>query len=405
MPLLGLLAVGCMDEESSLGINLVDNNLVYNGKTATLTVDRALSVRDDSLLTTNYSYGIIGNYHDATFGRVSAELYSQIALDQTSGDINLSEVTVDSVTITLFKTRTFPDTTHDYTFHFEVMQLAEPILSDTLYYAFNQLPVNPQAIYFDDNVTVRAADSLVTLRLNPSITSILTQQASAEEFLASTKGLRIRLTDAGDEGMFGIDFTNVKTSLTLYYHNYATDTASSHYRFLLGTGAMRFLHFEHDYTGAILDGSDSIDGTNTLYLEPMGGYNLLLSFDQAIKTFADAHPYAAIHMAELLLPVASGADADHPDRIIALGKRPGANDVYIDDMISAYSANGFDGRYNADSNRYRLRITQHLQGLLRDKADPGLLLLLDSRRHAAQRTIIAGPQAADPVRLQITYTE
>ena len=61
--------------------------------------------------------------------------------------------------------------------------------------------------------------------------------------------------------------------------------------------------------------------------------------------------------------------------------------------------------YDTDRNCYRLRVTQHVQGLLRNKADPGTLLVLDARQNDAARIVLNGISAADPVRIEIVYSE
>ena len=399
--LLCLLPCGCVDEESTLGVNLVDSTTLYNGQTATLTADRALSVRDDSLLTTNYSFGIIGNYNDATFGRVSSILYTQIALDQNTSTINLESNIIDSVVLSLTRSTLYPDSTATYNFHFEVMHLAEPL--DTSYYSTDALPVDPAGLYFDGDVRVSPTDTVIRLKLDNSIASILNQSASADEFAHNAKGLRIRLTDAGDEGMLGINFKATKTCLTVYHRYDPADTVDAVYTFLMGTGTSRFTQFVHDYTGSTTGGADSLDGSTTLYLEPLGGYNILLSFNNAVRAFAEAHPTAILHHAELLMPVTY--TGRQPDRILALSKKSEGNDVFIDDYVDPYTLAGFDGTYDEARGCFRLRVTQHVQGMLRQKSDPGTLLVLNSRRSDACRTIIGGPASADPVRIEITYSE
>ena len=131
LPILMLLGClcSCTNEESDLGLNIVNNDTGYNGTRYSFTADRALSVRDDTLITSNYGFCIIGNYHDATFGSVSSTLFTQIALPDNSGSINFNEVIVDSVVLTLVKDQLYPDTNQTYNFHFEVMQLAEALQS------------------------------------------------------------------------------------------------------------------------------------------------------------------------------------------------------------------------------------------------------------------------------------
>ena len=402
LPALMLLGglCSCTDEESELGMNIVDGNTLYNGKTHTLTIDRAVSVRDDSLLTSNYNFGIIGNYHDATFGQVTASLYTQISLPDNSGSINFSQVVIDSVVLTLIKDGLFPDSSHTYNFHFEVVQLEEPLLSDTLYFCSNTLSPNTSAVYFDDVVSVSPYHDTISMKLAPTINQVLTQTASAEEFSEATKGLRIRLTNSGDEGMISINMAATMTCLTVYYRNQASDTTSSQFVFLMGTSTSHFQNFSHTYNGT-LDGSDSLDGSTKLYFEPLGGYNIYLSFDNALRAFAAAHPYAAIHHAELLLPVADDAPDIKPSGIMAMTDYRASLGVPIVD----YAYGGTDGYYNSDTKCYRLRVTHYLQDLMRNGKNSGMTLLLDSRISNAARTFINGTTASNPIRIEIVYTE
>ncbi len=397
----------CTDEESALGIDLVDTTTLYDGMMDTIYADTAWTEYEDSLLTSNYSFGIIGNYTDATFGRVSSWLYTQIALPPNTNDIAFdSSLEIDSVVLTLAKSQLFPDTSGTYNFHFEVMQLAEPLLTDTLFYAENTLPVDGNKIFFDDNVTVGELDTVISFKLDPSFYSVIRRTATAEEFIQQTKGLRVRMTTAGDEGMVSVDFSSSATNLRAYYHyTSGNDTTLGFYTFLLGAGTSHFTHFEHNYAGTLFAGHPRLPGTMRLYLEPMGGHRVRMSFDRAIREFHAAHPWAVIHHAELVMSLSPESPAMHPDQILALGKQSDGSDVYIDDLIDLYTLSGYDGTYHEDGNYYRMRVTQHLQGLMRKGEDPGMLLLLNSRRNSAQRAIMHGTLSSNCPRIIFVYTE
>lgn len=409
-----LLFVACSDKESDLGINLVDSATLYKGYTHTLYADDAWTELEDSLLTwsktVNYSYGIIGNYSDPTFGKVSASLYTQIALAANTTDISFDdEVVFDSVVLSFAKLQLFPDTAASYNFHFEVKQLAEPVMNDSTYYSFSSLPVDDSKTFFDRTVRVNPTDDEVALTMDHSIFPVLNRTATAEQFLEEVKGLRVRITNAGDEGMLSVDFTSAKTCLTVYFHAIiGEDTTHSYYTFLMGSGSAHFAHFEHDYSGTIFNHRDKVPGNMRLYMEPMGGHMVRLSFDNAIKAFLDTVPMATIHYAELLMPVSaeSMADGNLPDLLLTVGKdADGGEDNYVMDMRDPYTALGYDGAYHADSGYYRMRVTQHMQGLLRKGGDPGILLQLNSRRHAAQRATFYGLTSAKRPRINIIYSK
>lgn len=392
---------GCSPDETDLGVNLTDPGTRYHGKQDTLYATYAYSLRDDSIVSSGSNYNIVGWYEDAIFGKVSASIYTQIALPTDATSIDLSAATIDSVDLCLVKDALFPDSAGSYRLHFEIMPLAEAVLSDTTYYGNSILAVRDGVKYFDEEVRISVTDTVVTFRLGGGIGDLLKQNASREDFLANTKGLRIRVVEGDSMGIVAFNFSATKTRLTAYYH-VGDDTSHLQYHFVVGTGAKRFMHFDHDYSAATV-GADSIDGANRLYLEPFGGYNIHLSFDSALRAFHAVHPNAVIHYAELLLPLADEAPDVHPDSLLAFAIGADGTTTLLPDL--RYSMGG-DGSYLRDKNCYRLRVSVHMQGLLRDDADYGLkLMLYYSRRHPAARTVINGTATTNPVRIAFTFTE
>lgn len=398
LTLLCLLTTACVDEETDLGANLAGDGARYEGVDTTLYADAAYSFRDTALQTGGYYYNIIGNYSDATFGKVSAELYTQLSLPSRTSTIDFESVEIDSVVLTLVKNALYPDTNGTYSFHFEVRQLAEAVSSsDSIYTMSSTLPVGSEAPYFDQAVTVSATDTVVRLKLSNDIVEALRYTGDNDGFVAHAKGLRIRIVgESSDPGMLTIDFSATKTRLTAYYR-YGERPDTSDYQFSL---SHRFMHYEHDYTTAVV-GDDSVPGANALYLEPLGGYSVRVSFDQALSVFRAAHPRAVIHHAELLLPLATGDYGTPPERVVAYKAVTSGTEPYIADYLLA----GVDGYYHSDANQYRLRVTQHVQGLLRDGIDRGTTLVINSRRSTATRTVLCGTTTGNRVKIALTYSE
>lgn len=387
-------AASCTDEETDLGIGLVDGDTFYSGTVATLYPDGAWSEIEDSLRTDNSDYGIIGNLEDPIYGKATSVLYTQIALPTDAGSINFSDesMVIDSVVLSLVKERLYPDTAGVYNLRFEVRQLAEPLLSDSDYYSTSELPVDNSTLFFDSTLTVGITDTTIMLPLNESIHEVLRTTATADEFIRHTKGLRIRITEG--TGMMSINFSARKTCLTAYYHyvrresDGQTDTIKGNYVFLMGSGTTRFTRFTHDYAGTQV-GADSVEGNSRLYLESMGGYATRLSFDRDIRRFHAEHPSATIHYAELRLPLASEASDMKPDMIVASTQDASGKWIGIADWIS-FTLSGYDGTYSTDDNHFRIRMPRHVQQMLRQGSDSGLMLQLDSRRSSACNTVING---------------
>ena len=225
----------CTDDETDLGISLTDPLTQFDGIRDTLYADRAWSRLEDSMLTVNFTHGVIGNLNDGIFGRTTSELYTQVALPSSSfylsGDI-------EKVVITLAKEQLFPDTAHTYSFHFEVCQLAEDYPPDTLIYSSRTLAVNESVVYCDSTLTVGPTDTLINLTLSPAFHNLIPRNGTAEEFLASMKGLRIRILPDSETGMMSINFSSPKTCMTIHYNDPSTGNSST-YTLLLGSGSAR----------------------------------------------------------------------------------------------------------------------------------------------------------------------
>jgi len=247
--------------------------------------------------------------------------------------------------------------------------------------------------------------------MSESIFPVLRQVCSADSFLTITKGMAIKLADHSQTAVT-LNFSASDTRLTLYYHD-STESPYT-YIFTINSSVGHSMYYGHDYAGSALaafdtDRKSTISGTDYLYLEPLGGTRLRLNMQSFLDSFRAKHPTAVVHYAELLLPVsASTPDTSLPVRILALKKSADSTSSYVTDanvLTNSYTYAGFDGYYDREKKQYRLRVTRHLQELLRSGTDYGTELFIDARRSSAFRTVINGTAAADPIRIDFVYSE
>ena len=406
-----LLPLACTEDESDMGLNLQYPATLYHGITGSI-VPGAATYYDDSLSTAGYTAGIFGNYDDPVFGSVTATIYSQISIASSTGISLADEVVIDSAVMTLILDTAFPvkpDGT-DATLHINIMQLAEAVQSDSAYTSTSSIP-NNGVCFFDDDVSYSWNADSIRLPLRNTIFPVLKQTCSREDFIDRTKGFLLRM-GTGADALLTVNFSATNTRITLYYHT-ASDS-NLRYTFVINSsGAAHFMNYSHDYTGMVIDPlarhtAESLMGTDKLYLEPLGGTKVRLDLQPFLDTFTVRHPYAVIHYAELLLPVYDSLDARRPVRILALRRAADGTSSYVTDaniITNPSTVKGFDGYYHSDSHYYRLRITQHLQELLRAGQDYGTELIIDGRRSTALRTVLHGTNADTPVRIKYIYTE
>ena len=405
-----LMPSACTEKETDLGVDLQDPFTLYDGvrDTAYMT---ACTLFDDSLSTAGFAAGVFGNYHDETFGDVEAVLYSQISIPQDGVRITES-VQIDSVVMTLVIDTVFPARTDStpVPLHIVINQLAEALRSDSSYLSSDYL--EESNVCFFDSVVNFVADSL-RLRMRPEIFPVLQRESpSPEDFVEQTKGFALHL-DPTCQKLVTVSLSATSTRLTVYYHNPEVDTAAREFDFIINGEAAHSMYVKHDYSGtplAIFDHNkkDTIAGSERLYLEPLGGTRVRLSLQPFLNEFHAKHPTAVIHYAELVLPVYDTSNTQTPVRILAMRRNADGSLVYVTDadvLSNPYTYAGFDGYYHRDKHYYRLRVTRHLQELMRSGRDYGTELIIDARRSSGFRTVLRGSNVDNPVRIDFVYTD
>ncbi len=412
------VAGSCSEKETALGIELQDPNTFYDGVSDTA-YGVAYTVFDDSLLTSGFSSALVGCYSDNQFGNSEAVLFTQVASPNGDGVAFDSYCRIDSVVLSLAITEIYSSTPAAKSYrelHFEVYQLAQCMMTDSAYYADDEIPVGDKC-FFNDIVRVEETDTMVVnMKLNSNILSLLDNQTylTAADFDQAMKGLRIRLVNDGTPQMATVNLAAAATRMTVYYaYQNEDESVYRTYEFTIGHSATHFSQYKNHYIGTLAtfnsNRSDSIDGSRYVYLSPMGGTNVKLDFNAFVQQFKAAHPFAIIHYAELILPVADIAMDKKPELLAALKYYSDGTVVNIPDMYDALTYQGFDGSYNAETGCYRLRITQHLQKLIRNGVDYGTLLILSGRRSSAAHTILNGYDATatanNRIRIHFVYSE
>lgn len=393
-----MLMAACSEKESDLGVVLQDPATLFNGVVDTA-YGTACTVFDDSLLTSGQRFALVGCYSNAEFGYSEASIYSAIYSPNGDGVAFDQYYTIDSVVLSLSIEELYPaGTSKGYrNLHFEVAQLGETPMKDTAYYAFSELPLSG-VTFFDDVVRVAESDSMVArMRLNNNFVSLIDNHtyATADDFAAAMKGFRVRLVNDGMPIMATVNLAASATRLTVYYtyDNGEGSTPRTH-ELSIGNSVPHFNNYKNVYSGVLSlfnsSTTDSINGSRYLYLCPMGGTNVRLDFSDFVTQFHAQHPYAVVHYAELLLPVADISPSDRPDLITAFKCYNDGSVVSIPDLVDAHLYNGFDGTYHDDMGCFRLRVTQHLQKLLLSGMDLGTLLVLNGRRSSVAHAVLNG---------------
>lgn len=408
--------MSCTEKDSNLGLALQDPSTIYNGSVDTI-YGTAYTVLDDSLVTTGLNSVIIGSGDVTDIASTVATFYTNVSTPKSQSVSFDQYSTIDSVVLSLAISGIYvpaADSASSQDVHFVVRQLAQRLNKDSVYYSTSDVELGT-TVFYDDVVTIERGDTMVVrLKLSDDFAALLSNKSydNGDAFEEAIKGFQISLAPSTSQRNYvSINLSASNTRLSAYYtyDNNTGNPAPRTYDFAFGTDVFHFSHFDKNFTGACstfnTNKTDSIGG-RVLFLSPMGGTNIRFNIDSYVRKFHQEHPLAIIHYAELILPVnQANSSSDHPDALAAIKIYPNGVVANVPDMYDPITYSGFDGTYDADNKCYRMRITQHLQDIMRDGRDNGTLIVLSGRRTTCQHAAINGTTEADPIRVAFVYSE
>lgn len=389
-------------------------DLLNSAQVDTFTLN-TFSIAEDSLISDNPAYAVLGSYNDPKFGTVNANFYTQLrlsGLNPNFGDV--STITIDSVMLGLEYAGFYGEFSSQKV---EVYEMTEAINIDSVYYSFSTKTttstdlVEPGYGTFTpdpEGITVIGSDTVDTqLRIklkNALGTQLINEAASGgtnftsnENFLSYFKGLHVRVNNAsqlaGKGGVFYFNLNDPLSKMTVYY---TQDGSQKTFDFLINSECADFNHVDIDNTGKPVQ--NVIDNPSSGQVE---------YYSQAFKSRAvvkmaglkNLPTNAIIHKAELILPIQyqTGAKYLPPD------------ELSVSAMINGkLSGIGVFGLYDYAFKHYTVDVRNYMQALVSGQISTDELIL--SPRlfiTSAERVVFNGPNSTNKKKpkLVVTYTK
>lgn len=210
--LASFIFLSCVDEDSMLGMGLVDQSDMLNiKKYDDFDISAYIYHEGDSLKTSNSRYMTLGSYKDNVFGEITTSIYTQVSLSSTTMDFSSytqgQANEADSIVLTIAYNGMFVKDTNmkEKDMKIEVFELSQGF-DTNVYFTNSRLEYNPSPIISQtikvspkESVLIMG-DSLVPhLRVNLG-NGFLNQIVSSgsfsdnESFLNFFKGIYIKLT-------------------------------------------------------------------------------------------------------------------------------------------------------------------------------------------------------------------
>lgn len=411
-----LLAASCNKEPDFIGLDLLpEGDRLNMSYIDTLDIE-AYTIREDSLRTDGLAVNLIGYINDPTFGQVNASFYTQYRL-ASFGNKFIPTSVADSMVLYLVYAGLYGDSLS--TQHLKVYELNEKLEADKAYYSGNSKTIAPSPIgevtfvpsFVPDTVTktARLRISLSNEFMLKFLAATDSTYTSNTKFLEVFKGLYLEADPSATTGtgsVVSFNLLHAESKLQLFFHN---DTVKSQINFVINSDAIRFNHYEHDYSaaaGMLVDQlqGNTLAGEERLYIQAMAGtkVNLRIPYIQNIP----GKEKMAINEALLVLTNADPLSAflPPPQLAIRLYNDTGSYVILPEESINAFY---FGGQYRKDGE-YHFRITKYVQDRMMhpEKPDYGMVLLAAGSALIGNRVVLYGPGSeTSALKLKIYYSQ
>ncbi|MPM28623.1 hypothetical protein SDC9_75149 [bioreactor metagenome] len=417
----GIILSGCNADEQ-LGLDIQPPGDELNAiKSDTFNITAHTRVAD-SVRTDETSVSLAGYYTDPVFGPSKASFCSQLRLSGTDVDFG-TNVVVDSVVLHLEYYSVYGNSKQNNRMTFNIYELRNSISIDSTYYSFSPisagrkigsatfLPNAKDSVFADGEL--RSPQLRISLDKNfgkriieASEMGFMTSNVAFEDFL---HGICVIPTNDNPNGsLVSFDVMSANSGLSLYYHN-DTDTLS--YKFNITQACARYTSINHfNFTGGqpnLLSqlGGDTALGQQKLYLQPLGGTEVVLKFPE-ISSLNSAFS-VVINRAELFIPAdlsdITNETYPRPAKLSLVAIDEDGNYSYLSDYT--IDSDTYSGSWDGNLGCYRFVITRHMQDIITGgEQSYGYVLLVSGSSIYGNRVILNGPENSNPMRLELTYT-
>jgi hypothetical protein len=417
--LFGLFLIfACKKKVNPLGENAINpNELLQSGGIDTFSLT-TFTYKDDTIISDNAPFAILGSYNDPVFFFFYSEIYTQFRLSGLSPDFGaLSSIIVDSFVLGLNYVGYYGDPGIQ---NIEVYELLDDLHIDSTYYSFSSPTTNAINLVQPgmgsielnaQNVTVigqDTVDSQLRVHLSTSKAKQLMIEAESgsgsfddnDAFLSYFKGLHIKTNNMGqlpgEGGVFYFNLNDPMSKLTVYY---TKNGEQNTFDFLINSSCADFNHVDVINTGTEVETviNDTISGQYQFYAQSFCGRAVV-----QIPGLDNIPRNAVIHTAILDLPVQYQTNTNYApglDISVTVRLEEGSTSLYSVNTIGSYSD-------------YRKSFQIDLRGYIQDVVsgelnNTGLIFSPLLHNTSADRIIFNGPETINKVKpkLTILYTE
>lgn len=410
---LALVATSCKKKKSPIGEEALPPGSVLSSSGVDTFQLLTYTIEEDSTVSMDPRFNLLGSYNDPVFGNVDASFYTQLTVEGFNPDFP-TNYTVDSI-VMAFEYGGYYGGISQQTF--EVYEITDVLTRDSSYLSSSSATTNPtnlvdgtgqilpdplnEAIVGDDTLNPQ-----LRIPLDTSFGSYLMNLAAgspdSETFLDDFKGLHFKVNNGMQSPGVGtilyLATTNPASKMTVYYTD--NDTGDSfEFDFLVSGSLVDFNHIDIDNTGTdvqvVLD--DSTEGQDQYYAQT---FKSRAKID--FPSLNDIPKDVIIHEATLEIPIDYYQGSDfYPSSVVTVSSELFENDdrrYLINDNIS----------YNQQKRAYVINLRTYVQNILKGEiVNNGIIISPKVYNSTTERIIFNGPESVNKKqpKLNVVYTK
>lgn len=424
--LIALVSVSCKKKENLIGINNINQNDILSSEGQDTFSLITYTFEEDSTLTKDNLFTLLGSYNDPTFGMVNAEIFTQLHIQSDAPNFgDLSTIAVDSFVLGLVYSGYYGKPGNQTIEVFEIDDV-DGINADSNYYQMdfvssdqtdNWVATGQEVINMNPDLTTIINDVEVPSQLRIHLdtnkaktfmvdaAAIPASFASTEAFSEYFKGLHIRTANGSQaQGEGGVFYFNMKASsskMTIYY---TQDGVKKTYDFYINAETPHFNKVIMDNSGKrVQDVIDNISYGQTEYYAQAFKSRAVVE----MPTITNIPTNAVVHSAILKLTVSHQTGVEYaPAGFVRVRREnPDVPGTYIDiTPIGVASV----ASYSTTNKSYAMDLRYHIQRILKGEIENTPLIISPVfYNSSADRIIFNGPETGNKVApsLRILYTE
>lgn len=409
---LALVATSCKKKKSPIG----ENALPPGSEMSSSGVDTfqlfTYTIDEDSTVSIDPRFNLLGSYNDPVFGTVEANFYTQLTVEGFNPEFPAGYI-VDSV-VMAFEFGGYYGEISEQTF--EVFEVTDELTRDSSYLSSSIASTNAtnlvsgsgtilpdpltEAVVGDDTLNPQLRISL-DISFGEYLMNLAVSSSDSETFLNAFKGLHFKvgngMQSSGEGTILYLATTNPASKMTVYYHD--TDGDPFEFDFLVSGSLVDFNHVDIDNTGtdvqAVID--DSTLGQDQYYAQT---FKSRAKID--FPSLNDIPKDVIIHEATLEIPIDYYQGSDfYPSSAVTISSELFENDdnrYLINDNIN----------YNQQKRAYVVNLRTYVQNVLTGEIiNNGIIISPKLYNSTTERIIFNGPQSVNKKqpKLNVVYTK